>query len=151
MDKKLIFAIIICIIILVSLFPLLGCGGCCGPEAAEEKDDDTKDEDEENPPGAPVPGTPPDVKAPVISPSIPAQTVPVGGTRTLVLSNYVGSTGGSDITWTLESSDSGTVRVSGAGNSFTLEGVQAGSTSLVATLTNEAGRSASQTVAVTVS
>ena len=152
MQKKTLVMVILSIILLITILSLQGCGGCCGPEAAADDDDDDDDdkEDDNKAPAPPDPGTPVDTKTPSISPTIPDQTVPVGGTKLLTLSSHVGQSGGSEVTWDVTSSNNGIVGVSGKGSGFTLNGVAAGSTSLSVTLTNEAGRSVSQSVQVTV-
>ena len=120
MQKKILLTIL-CVILLATILSLQGCGGCCGPEAAADSNNDGKDnkEDSSIAPAPPDPGTPIDIKTPTISPNIPDQTVPVGGTKLLSLSSHVGQSGGSEVTWDVTSSNNGIVGVSGKGSGFT--------------------------------
>ena len=87
---------------------------------------------------------PPPNRSPVVSGSIPAQTVAVGETATVNVAGYFTDPDGNALSFTATSSNAAVASVSVAGSVVTLTGVAAGSATVTVTATDSGGLSVQQ-------
>ena len=82
--------------------------------------------------------------------SVPAQTVEVGRSATVNVSQYFSDPDGDALAYSATSSNTNVARASVSGSAVTITGVRAGSATITVTASDPEGLSASQQVAVTV-
>ena len=89
-------------------------------------------------------------QAPLVTGTIPAQTVPVGETVTVDASGYFNDPDGDALTYTAETSDAGVASVSVSGAAIAVSAVARGTATVTVTATDPGGLSARQGFAATV-
>ena len=82
--------------------------------------------------------------------SVPAQTVQVGSSTSVTVSQYFSDPDGDALTFSATSSSSGVARASASGSTVTITGVAAGSATITVTARDPGGLTATQQVSVTV-
>ena len=100
--------------------------------------------------GSVEPPPEPPNRAPVARGAIPAQTVAVGKTSVVDVSQYFSDPDGDALSYSAETSDAGVATASVAGSVVTLAGVAKGNASVTVTATDPDGLSVVQTFGVTV-